>query len=108
MRKLALALSLVVIASTMAAAAPMGAAKTYPWCLIIQDQDDGWACGVKTFEQCRGEARSGNTGFCAANPAYQAPAPPARTSAGKPDRAIPGRRCARGHPISDLAEIGII
>ena len=63
MRKLALALSLVVIAPTMAAAAPMGAAKTYPWCLIIQDQDDGWACGFKTFEQCRVEARSGNTGF---------------------------------------------
>jgi ABC-type sugar transport system substrate-binding protein len=79
MRKLALALGLVAMAPTMAAAAPMGAAKSYPWCLIIQDQDDGWACGFTTFEQCRLEARSGNTGFCAANPAYQAPARPARS-----------------------------
>jgi ABC-type sugar transport system substrate-binding protein len=78
MRKLALALGFVAMAPAMAAAAPMGAAKSYPWCLIIQDQDDGWACGFKTFEQCQVEARAGNTRFCAANPAYQAPAQPAR------------------------------
>jgi Protein of unknown function (DUF3551) len=83
MRKLAL--GLVTIAATiaptapMSAASPMGAAKSYPWCLVIQDQDDGWACGFATFEQCRIEARSGNTGFCASNPAYQAPAQPARS-----------------------------
>jgi hypothetical protein len=83
MRKLAL--GLVTIAATiapttsMSAAKSMGAAKNYPWCLIIQDQDDGWACGFETFEQCRVEARSGNTGFCAANPAYRAPAKPARS-----------------------------
>ena len=76
MRKIALAL--VIIAPTMAAASPMGAAKNYPWCLVIQDQDDGWACGFKTFEQCRVEARSGNSGFCAQNPAYQAPIQRAR------------------------------
>jgi hypothetical protein len=50
----------------------------HPWCLIIQDQDDGWACGFDTFEQCRVEARSGNTGFCAANPAYKAATKPTR------------------------------
>ena len=62
----------------VAAAAPASAAGKHPWCLIIQDQDDGWACGFDTFEQCRVEARSGNTGFCAANPAYQPPAAPTR------------------------------
>jgi hypothetical protein len=54
----------------------------HPWCLVIQDQDDGWACGFDSFEQCRAEARSGNTGFCAANPFYAAPTAPAK----KPSR----------------------
>jgi hypothetical protein len=72
------ALALILTAPTMVAAAPMGAARNHPWCLVIQDQDDGWACGFQTFEQCRVEARSGNTGYCAANPAYRAPAKPAR------------------------------
>jgi hypothetical protein len=83
MRKLALGFVTVAAAiaptTSMSAAQPMGAARNYPWCVVIQDQDDGWACGFKTFEQCRVEARSGNTGFCAPNPAYQAPARPARS-----------------------------
>ena len=77
MRKLPL--GLLAIAATMAASVSTGGARAYPWCMIIQDQDDGWACGFATFEQCRLEARSGNTGFCAANPAYQAPAKPAQS-----------------------------
>ncbi|HEX4553944.1 MAG TPA: DUF3551 domain-containing protein [Xanthobacteraceae bacterium] len=84
MRKFALGLvtiaATIAPATSMSAAQSMGAAKSYPWCLVIQDQDDGWACGFQTFEQCRVEARAGNTGFCAANPAYQAPPKPARSS----------------------------
>jgi len=38
-----------------------------------------WACSYDTFEQCRDNARSGNAGFCAANPAYRDPAPPVAT-----------------------------
>jgi ABC-type sugar transport system substrate-binding protein len=71
MRKLAL--GLLAIAAAMTAVLSAAGAKTYPWCVVIQDQDDGWACGFDTFEQCRIEARSGNTGFCAPNPAYRAP-----------------------------------
>ena len=83
MRKLAR--GLIVIAAIAASVSTAGA-KAYPWCMIIQDQDDGWACGFKTFEQCRLEARSGNTGFCAPNPAYQAPAQPARPHKRRPVR----------------------
>ncbi len=72
-----LALGLVAIAAAAISAAT-AAERGHPWCLIIQDQDDGWACGFDSFEQCRREARSGNTGFCAANPAYQPPARPAQ------------------------------
>jgi hypothetical protein len=83
MRKLALGLATIAATTapmtSIVAAKSMGAAKSYPWCLVIQDQDDGWACGFETFEQCRVEARSGNTGFCAPNPAYQTPAQPARS-----------------------------
>lgn len=75
MRKLAIGLGVVV---AMAAPASAGVGGSHPWCMIIQDQDDGWACGFDTFEQCLREARSGNTGFCAQNPAYQPPARPAQ------------------------------
>jgi hypothetical protein len=68
----AFALALFAITAAVPALAHVGG--PHPWCMIIQDQDDGWACGFDTFEQCRVEARSGNTGFCAANPYYQAPA----------------------------------
>jgi Protein of unknown function (DUF3551) len=74
----ALALGLAAIAAATLAVAAASAATSHPWCLIIQDRDDGWACGFDTFEQCRVEARSGNTGFCAQNPAYQPPVQPAR------------------------------
>lgn len=67
-----LAVGFCVLALAMPAFAGVGG--PHPWCLVIQDQDDGWACGFDTFEQCRAEARSGNTGFCAANPGYQPPA----------------------------------
>jgi ABC-type sugar transport system substrate-binding protein len=54
---------------------PAAAANSRPWCLIFQDWDGGWACAFDSFEQCRVEARAGNSGFCAANPFYEAPAP---------------------------------
>jgi Protein of unknown function (DUF3551) len=73
-----LAIGLGVLAAIMAAPASASVGGPHPWCLIIQDQDDGWACGFDTFEQCRVEARSGNTGFCAANPFYQRPEAPNR------------------------------
>jgi hypothetical protein len=76
-----LALStLTLAAAMMVATATYAARQPHPWCLIVQDQDGVWACAFDTFQQCTVEARSGNTGFCAANPAYQAPevAPPAR------------------------------
>ena len=72
-----LIVALLALAAT-AAPASAGVGGSHPWCMIIQDQDDGWACGFDTFEQCRLDARSGNTGFCAANPAYQPPARPAQ------------------------------
>jgi hypothetical protein len=75
MWKFAIGLGMLVAAM----AEPASASGKHPWCLIIQDQDDGWACGFDTFEQCRVEARSGNTGFCAANPFYQPPAAPTQS-----------------------------
>ncbi len=83
-----LVLGLVAFAGVFAAPAVAAAAGSHPWCLIIQDMDDGWACGFDTFEQCFVEARAGNTGFCAPNPAYQAPAPHVR----KPKRRRPRAR----------------
>ncbi len=73
-----LALGLVVLAGAIAASASAAGAAPHPWCMVIQTVDDGWACAFDTFEQCRVEARAGKTGFCAANPFYQAPAPPVR------------------------------
>ena len=61
-----------VLASMQAAAA---ASDRHSWCLVVQDWGDGWACGYDTFAQCQAEARAGNTGYCAANPAYRPPAP---------------------------------
>ncbi len=77
---------LAIVAAAMAIVAVGGTAhaKTFPWCMIIQDQDDGWACGFETFEQCRLEARSGNTGFCAPNPAYQAQMPAPKSKHRRP------------------------
>jgi hypothetical protein len=75
-----LAVGLLALTAVVPASASVGG--SHPWCLVIQDQDDGWACGFDSFEQCRVEARSGNTGFCAANPFYAAPRAPAR----KPSR----------------------
>jgi hypothetical protein len=69
----------LALALAMAAGITAAEAKVHPWCMIIQDFDDGWACGFDTFEQCLREARSGNTGFCAQNPAYQPPVRPARS-----------------------------
>jgi hypothetical protein len=77
MRRLALAV--VTLAAASALDVPRGEARSGPWCVVIQDQNGGWACGFQTFEQCLVEARSGNTGFCAQNPAYQAPARPVRS-----------------------------
>ena len=79
---------LTLAAMLAAAAAPAGASDRHPWCLVVQDWGDGWACGYDTFAQCQAEARAGNTGYCAANPAYQVPA------AAKPTRA-PKRAPAR-------------
>ncbi len=85
MRKLAL--GLVALAGAVAAPASVAGAAPHPWCMVIQTLDDGWACAFDTFQQCLAEARAGNTGFCAANPFYRAPAPPVR----KPKR-------RRAHP----------
>ena len=72
MRRLALGVS--ILAAAAAAPARAGVGGSHPWCMIIQDLDDGWYCAFDTFEKCRVEARSANTGFCAANPFYQVPA----------------------------------
>jgi len=76
----------LALAAAALVAAPASARTVFPWCLIVQDQDGIWAGAVETFAQCEVEARAGNTGFCAANPAYQAPA------------AAPGRPAKRRHP----------
>lgn len=77
MRNLTLAVvvgSLTVAAALPAAAAPGPGRVQHPWCVIYQDWGDGWGCAFDSFEQCLAEARAGNSGFCAANPFYQAPA----------------------------------
>jgi ABC-type sugar transport system substrate-binding protein len=82
MRPFSLA-ALVLAAALTGAVAPASASDRHPWCLVVQDWGDGWACGFDTFAQCQAEARAGNTGFCAANPAYRPPAP---TKASRPRR----------------------
>ena len=68
-------LGVVAIAAALTCAtSPAGASDRHPWCLVVQDWGDGWACGFDTFAQCQAEARAGNTGYCAANPAYRPPA----------------------------------
>jgi hypothetical protein len=71
--------ALALAAMQVARAAPVGEPSRHPWCLVVQDWGDGWACGYDTFAQCETEARAGNTGFCAANPNYKA-STPARSS----------------------------
>jgi hypothetical protein len=65
---------LALAAALASATAPASASDSHPWCLVVQDWGDGWACGFDTFAQCQAEARAGNTGYCAANPSYRAPA----------------------------------
>ena len=72
-----LALGLLILAASAAAPASAGVGGPHPWCMIIQDLDDGWYCAFDTFEKCRAEARSANTGFCAANPFHQPSPQPA-------------------------------
>ena len=78
MRRLAFALA--TASFVIATGASAHASGNHPWCMVIQDLGDGWACGFDTFEQCREEARPGNTGFCTSNPAYQAPTKPVRAA----------------------------
>ena len=66
---------LALAAIPLAPAGPAGASDRHPWCLVVQDWGDGWACGYDTFAQCQAEARAGNTGYCAANPYVPPPAP---------------------------------
>jgi hypothetical protein len=77
---------LALAAIAAATLAPAAASDRHPWCLVVQDWGDGWACGFDTFAQCQAEARAGNTGYCAANPAYRAPA-----AARPPHRRQPSR-----------------
>ncbi len=71
------ALVAVALAAMQAAmVAPASASDRHPWCLVVQDWGDGWACGFDTFAQCQAEARAGNTGYCADNPAFRPPAAP--------------------------------
>jgi Protein of unknown function (DUF3551) len=70
--------SALALAAILAAAmSPAAASDRHPWCLVLQDCCDGWACGYDTFAQCLAEARPGNVGYCAANPNYPTPAPAA-------------------------------
>jgi hypothetical protein len=66
--------ALALAAVLTSAVAPARASDRHPWCLVVQDWGDGWACGFDTFAQCLAEARAGNVGYCAANPAYRPPA----------------------------------
>jgi hypothetical protein len=71
-----LGLGVVALAAALTGAiGPAGASDHHPWCLVVQDWGDGWACGFDTFAQCLAEARPGNVGYCAANPAFRPPAP---------------------------------
>jgi hypothetical protein len=68
-------LGVLALAASTSAVGPAGASDRHPRCLVVQDWGDGWACGFDSFAQCQAEARAGNTGYCAANPAYRVPAP---------------------------------
>jgi hypothetical protein len=35
--------------AALPAMAPTAAADPHPWCLVVQDWGDGWACGFDTF-----------------------------------------------------------
>jgi hypothetical protein len=77
MRRLMLGV-LAAVASVTMAAPPAAARTPHPWCMVVQDYSGVIACAFDSFEQCRVEARSGNEGFCMANPFYPAtPAKPA-------------------------------
>jgi hypothetical protein len=68
---------LVVLAGAILQLPAAAARVSHPWCMIVQDVSGVWACAFDSFEQCREEARSGNEGFCAPNPAHP-PQPHAR------------------------------
>ena len=72
MRRLMLGV-LAAVASVMVAAPPAAARPPHPWCMVVQDYSGVMACAFDSFEQCRVEARSGNEGFCMANPFYPSP-----------------------------------
>lgn len=76
--------ALALAAALTTVPAPASASDRHPWCMVVQDQDDGWACGFDTFAQCLAEARAGNTGFCIGNPWYQVPAPAKPTHQRRP------------------------
>jgi ABC-type sugar transport system substrate-binding protein len=78
--------TLAVAAALLGAALPAAAKTSHPWCLIYQDWGDGWACAFDSFEQCRIEARAGNSGFCAANPFIETPASAKPTRKGRKTR----------------------
>jgi hypothetical protein len=84
------AFAALAVAAVLAAGLATARAKSHPWCMIVQDMDGGWACAFDTFAQCEVEARAGNTGFCAANPFDQTPAPPA-TKPSRHKRKVPNR-----------------
>jgi hypothetical protein len=59
-----------VVVGALAGSSATAQPRVHPWCLVYQEMTGAWACSYDTFEQCRDNARSGNAGFCAANPAY--------------------------------------
>jgi hypothetical protein len=67
--------SIVVLGIALVASPAPAQPRIHPWCLVYQEMTGAWACSYDTFEQCRYNARSGNAGFCTANPAYREPAP---------------------------------
>jgi hypothetical protein len=74
---------LTLAAMPAMAPTPAEASDRHPWCLVVQDWGDGWACGYDTFAQCQAEARAGNVGYCAANP-YVPPRTPAKPPQRRP------------------------
>ena len=70
-------LALTAMALPLVASAPAHAEITYPWCAQYSGGGQGGGgrnCGFWTHEQCEA-ARSGNGGYCIANPMYAGPQP---------------------------------
>jgi hypothetical protein len=70
-----------LVAVALSFGAPESHAGTYgdeKWCAVTNDGDAvNWECEYESAVDCEPAAVQGNRGFCAINPYYRPPEPPA-------------------------------